>query len=75
MKDVYELDTDPCPEWDFEPKSKERLFSGIAALVNNPDLSDITFVVEGKPFYAHKNIISVLSEKYKAMFQAGMLES
>ena len=72
---MYELDTDPCPEWDFEPKSKERLFSGIAALVNNPDLSDITFIVEGKPFYAHKNIISVLSEKYKAMFQAGMLES
>ena len=32
-------------------------------------------MVEGKPFYAHKNIISVLSEKYKAMFQAGMLES
>jgi len=75
LKDVYELDTDPCPEWDFEPKSKERLVSGIAALVNNPDLSDVTFMVEGRPFYAHKNIISVLSEKYKAMFQAGMLES
>ena len=49
-------------------KAYERLFSGIAALVNNPDLSDVTFLVEGKPFYAHKNIISVLSEKYKAMF-------
>ena len=68
MKDVYELDTDPCPEWDFEPKSKEKLFSGIATLVNNPELSDVTFMIEGKPFYAHKNIVSVLSEKYKAMF-------
>ena len=75
LKDVYELDTDPCPEWDFEPKSKTRLFEGIASLLNNPDLSDVTFMVEGKPFYAHKNIVSLLSEKYRAMFKAGMMES
>lgn len=25
LKDVYELDTDPCPDWDFENKSKDRL--------------------------------------------------
>jgi len=43
--------------------------------MNNPDLSDITFMVEGKPFYAHKNIVSILSEKYRAMFKAGMQES
>ena len=72
---MYELDTDPCPEWDFEPKSKTRLFEGIVSLLNNPDLSDVTFMVEGKPFYAHKNIVSLLSEKYRAMFKAGMMES
>jgi hypothetical protein len=69
------LDTDPSPEWDFEPKSKGRLIEGIAQMINNPDLSDVTFMVEGKPFYAHKNIVSLLSEKYRAMFKAGMMES
>lgn len=43
--------------------------------MNNPDLSDVTFMVEGKAFYAHKNIVSILSEKYRAMFTAGMKES
>jgi len=75
LKDVYELNTDPCPEWDFESTSKSRLFEYIAKLVNNPDLSDVTFMVENKPFYAHKNIVSILSEKYRAMFTAGMKES
>lgn len=75
LKDVYELNTDPCPEWDFEPQSKTNLGEGIKSLCNNPDLSDVTFMVEGKPFYAHKNIVSILSEKYRAMFKAGMLES
>ena len=44
-------------------------------MLNQPDLSDVTFMVEGKPFYAHKNIVSILSEKYRAMFTAGMKES
>lgn len=45
LKDVYELDTDPCPDWDFENKSKDRLASGIATMVNNPEHSDVSFVV------------------------------
>ena len=30
----------------------------------------MTFMVEGKPFYGHKIIISQLSDKFKAMFSA-----
>jgi hypothetical protein len=37
-------------------------------MLNNPEFSDVTFIVEGKPFYGHKIIISQLSEKFKAMF-------
>lgn len=77
LKDVYELDTDPMPEWeDIEVmKGPSMLSSGIAALMNQPDFADVTFIVEGKPFYAHKNIIQILSEKYRAMFKTGMQES
>ena len=79
LKDVYELDTDPMPEWDWESHGNVRgplnLSFGIASMMNNEDFSDVTFVVEGKPFYAHKSIISILSEKYRAMFKAGMMES
>ena len=45
LKDVYELDTDPIPDWEFENKGKTRLASGIAAMVNNPLHSDVTFVI------------------------------
>ena len=37
-------------------------------MLNNPEFSDVTFIVECKPFYGHKIIISQLSEKFKAMF-------
>ena len=37
-------------------------------MMNKPEFSDVTFFVEGKPFYGHKIVISQLSEKFKAMF-------
>jgi hypothetical protein len=37
-------------------------------MLNNPEFSDVTFIVEGKKFYGHKIIISQLSDKFKAMF-------
>lgn len=39
-------------------------------MLNKSEFSDVTFMVEGKPFYGHKIIISQLSEKFKAMFSA-----
>jgi hypothetical protein len=37
-------------------------------MLNKKEFSDVTFIVEGKPFYGHKIVISQLSEKLKAMF-------
>lgn len=37
-------------------------------MLNKEEFSDVTFFVEGKPFYGHKIVISQLSEKLKAMF-------
>ena len=75
LKDVYELDTDPLPDWEFESKGKQRLAQGIASMVNNPLHSDVSFILQEKVFYAHKIIVSMLSEKYKAMFTGGLKES
>lgn len=37
-------------------------------MLNQKQFSDVTFIVEGRPFYGHKIIISQLSEKLNAMF-------
>ena len=36
LKDVYEMDTDPKPEWNFQSTARETLFTGLAAQFNNP---------------------------------------
>ena len=58
LKDVYELDTDPEPDWDFGHSAKPRLCAAVRDMVNNPQFSDVTFLVENKPFYAHKVIVA-----------------
>jgi leucine-zipper-like transcriptional regulator 1 len=51
------------------------LLQGIRDYANRLEFSDITFIVEGKKFFAHKLILSLLSERFKAMFSIGMAES
>lgn len=60
LKDVHILDTDPCPEFNFEIKSKNKLLASVADYINREEFSDITFLIQGKKFYAHKLIISLL---------------
>ena len=75
LKDVYILDTDPCPDFsiqaDQEVQVRRNLFGGILQMLNKQEFSDVTFVVEGRKFYGHKIIISQLSDKFKAMFSGG----
>jgi len=44
-------------------------------LINNPDFSDICFIVESREFYAHKLVLSILSEKFASMFKSGWQEA
>lgn len=49
--------------------------SDMHRLINNPDHSDITFLVEGRAVYAHKAILAIRCDHFRAMFASGMKES
>lgn len=46
-----------------------------ARLLNNPDMSDVVFLVDGKKVFAHRFILKVRSEHFRAMFSNGLKES
>lgn len=51
------------------------LVDDLRKLINNPDLADIRFSVEGKQVYAHKAVIAIRSEYFRVMICGGMRES
>ncbi|CAG9318876.1 unnamed protein product [Blepharisma stoltei] len=70
----YILDLDPPPQLQPIPPP-EDLRLHIRSLFNNPSFSDIKFIVEGRAIYAHKVIITMLSEPFQGMFASGMRET
>jgi len=59
-RDVYIIDTDPRPEWDYQFKGKKKLVKNLREFVNQEKFSDITFIVEGRKFFAHRIVLSLL---------------
>ena len=47
----------------------------ISKLINNPDFSDVSFIVDGKEIYCHKALLATRSDHFRAMFTSGMRES
>jgi RCC1 and BTB domain-containing protein len=45
------------------------------ALVNDEEFSDVTFLVEDQPVYAHRAILAQRCDHFAAMFRSGMRES
>jgi len=47
----------------------------IATLFNNQELSDVTFIVEGKAIYGNRSILAARCQHFKAMLFGGLKES
>ena len=75
LQDVTIIDIDPPPKIETKSNSKEKILDSLRSKINDPEYSDIIFIVEGRKFYAHKIILSLMSEHFHWMFISGMQES
>ncbi|KAL1199099.1 hypothetical protein V5N11_014599 [Cardamine amara subsp. amara] len=67
---LYELAkkaTSFAPEDSAPSSPTQQVFLG-EQFVNNPTLSDVTFLIDGKQFYAHKICLVASSDIFRAMF-------
>lgn len=69
---------DDCFELAVQKPEEEAVLSlsgDLQPMVNNPQFSDVTFVVEGRSLHAHKFILFARSEYFRRMFTSGYRES
>jgi hypothetical protein len=78
MNDVNVLEIDPQPPCkSMKFSTKDKMFENLKSFYNNPFLCDLIIVMEKSDsiFYAHKFVLSILCEKFKAMFSFGFEEN
>jgi len=51
------------------------LVSDFGRLINNPELADVSFIVEGQVVHAHRAILACRSEYFKVLLTGGMREA
>ena len=69
---------DDCFELAVQKPEEEAVLSlsgDLQPMVNNPQFSDVTFVVEGRSLHAHQFILFARSEDFRRMFTSGYRES
>ncbi|CAK0875638.1 unnamed protein product [Prorocentrum cordatum] len=71
LNDLHVLDVGRLEESALNDVAVHTLIENMRRLLNSPDFSDITFVVEGKRIYAHKAILVAQCEHFHAMFSGG----
>jgi hypothetical protein len=57
------------------PVIRNPLVEDFRFLLNNPELSDVTFIVEGKNLYAHRCILMARCEPLERMLNGPMREA
>ncbi|XP_010255973.1 PREDICTED: ARM REPEAT PROTEIN INTERACTING WITH ABF2-like isoform X2 [Nelumbo nucifera] len=62
-----------CPMDAAPPSPTPQVYLG-EQYVNNATLSDVTFLVEGRRFYAHRIALLASSDAFRAMFDGGYRE-
>jgi hypothetical protein len=61
---------------EYYPKLESSMLQDLQSLsTDDSHLADVKFVVEEKPIYAHKRLLSVRSQYFNRMFSSGMKES
>ena len=69
------MDIGKLEENEINNEAVNSLITNMRKIINNSTFSDIVFLVENKPIYAHKAILSAQCEHFRAMFNNGMKES
>jgi N-acetylneuraminic acid mutarotase len=68
-EDMHLLDVGKLDEGAITSNATSNLLMNMKRLLNNSEsFSDVTFIVEGRPLYAHRNILSVQCDHFHAMF-------
>ena len=76
LSDCFVLDTDPTPEVEITAKpSAVQIQTSMSRFLNCEEFSDIEFEVGDHIIYAHKIILCLLSERFRAMFSSGFREA
>lgn len=75
LRDVSIVETNPAPTFEKKADAKARILEGLLEHINQPEFSDVTFIVEGKKYFAHKLVLSLISDHFRSMFKSGMVEA
>lgn len=71
-----EMETEPLPNHVVLVDKKNQLGGDFKKLLNNSQMSDVTFVLEGSKFvYGHRVILAARSQMFRALLFGGMRES
>ena len=75
LNDICILDIGKLEANEISSEAVTNLITNMRKLLNANEFADVVFMVEGKPIYGHKAILSSQCEHFRAMFSSGMKES
>lgn len=75
LNDICILDIGKLEENEINNQAVTNLIVNMRTIINNPTFADVVFLVEQKPIYGHKAILSAQCEHFRGMFMNGMKET